>query len=175
MGGAEKVWGGGAGLVVRGGIRQYVPPKCMVRLLRSVRQVHLVESLRSEMILHSSAVVMKFGINVRPDTGVDRSVGSISITDCGWLSSFSSKLVGYPSRFAGGKKSLIALRFSGDMDRDPGAFSWPYSVRLLVIIGSFRTENEQSRVMRWLWECTLSQGSYDIVTYTEYEYRSTLD
>ena len=41
------------------GMRQYVPPKCMVRRLRSVRQVHLEGLLRNARMLASSAGEMK--------------------------------------------------------------------------------------------------------------------
>ena len=62
MGGACRI--GGVELLVAApvlvGIRQYVPPKCIVRRLRSVRQEYFEGSLRKLMISCSSVEVTKF-------------------------------------------------------------------------------------------------------------------
>lgn len=59
-------------------MRQYVPPKCIVRRLRSVRQVHLVESFRKERISCSSAGLMKSWHRVKPGTllPLTRTIGN---------------------------------------------------------------------------------------------------
>ena len=54
----------------RKGIRQYVPPKCIVRRLRSVRQVHFEGSSRKARMTASSLGVMKFSRRARPGTDV---------------------------------------------------------------------------------------------------------
>lgn len=88
-----------------------MPPKCMVRRLRSVRQTHLAVSLRKARILHSSFEVMKSGWRVKPGTDVplDPRCFDNVLTD-------SSSSLFFGSRDAtclatGRKKSLMALRF----------------------------------------------------------------
>ena len=51
-------------------MRQYVPPKCIVRRLRSVLHVHLEESLRKRSMLCSSVGLMKSRSIAKPGTGV---------------------------------------------------------------------------------------------------------
>ena len=49
----------GFGLEAFEGMRQYEPPKCMVRRLRSVRQVHFEGSIRNARRFASSVGEMK--------------------------------------------------------------------------------------------------------------------
>ena len=92
------------------GMRQYVPPKCIVRRLRSVRQVHLDDSLRKLRRLSSSAGFMKLGRRVKPGTEVPLMVKACFV--------FPSSLClgvdtgsGVGHLLMGLKKSLMALRF----------------------------------------------------------------
>ena len=100
-----------------GGMRQYVPPKCMVRRLRSVRQVQRFESLRKARMLSSSARVMKDGIRERPGTigfclSIYFGVGSLERKI--WTSSLDCD-VEVDTRLGHGRKnSEMALRFLGN-------------------------------------------------------------
>ncbi len=79
MGGACSIEGfARVGLSDLEGMRQYVPPKCMVRRLRSVRQVHCDGSLRKSSIFRSSAGLMKLSKRVNPGTGVSLMVNACS-------------------------------------------------------------------------------------------------
>ena len=93
-----------------GGMRQYVPPKCMVRRLRSVRQVHLEGLLRKLRMFSSSPYCMKLGRRVKPGTGV-----SLMVKACFEFSSTPGWGVetrsGTGRLLIGLKKSLMALRF----------------------------------------------------------------
>lgn len=122
-------------------MRQYVPPKCMVRRLRSVRQVQLAGSLRKARILDSSFGVMKSGWRVKPGTDVSRDPRCVDM----WLIESSSAIL-FGSRdttcFATGrKKSLMSLRFVAGERKFERVFSMTQAgVYLLVsiLVDSFR-------------------------------------
>ena len=94
-----------------GCMRQYVPPKCIVRRLISILHLHLEESLRNCSVLCSSVGLMKSSSMVKPGTGV-----LLRVKVC-FDSSFNVDLE--PDRFCpayerlltGLKKSLMAFRF----------------------------------------------------------------
>lgn len=115
MGGAVRICGldGGCGVRVsgcvlsgglsdgwkedgRGGMRQYVPPKCMVFRLRSVRHVQagLLRKVRRSC---SSERVMKAGMRDRPGMWSSWGVGGGGLMVLLWGD--------------GGKKSVRSLRF----------------------------------------------------------------
>ena len=66
-----------------------MPPKCMVRRLRSVRHVHLIGSFRKERMPLSSVGEMKSGMRVRS--------GTLCFSSFSWNGS-SSRLVVSSSR-----------------------------------------------------------------------------
>lgn len=112
MGGACRISGLAlVGVSDFGGMRQYVPPKCIVRRLRSVRQVHKEVSLRKFSILCSSAGFIKFGSKDRPGTGIRLWVkaGFASSSDPDWGGNKMCSALG--RLLMGLKNSLMALRF----------------------------------------------------------------
>ena len=88
-----------------------MPPKCIVRRLRSVLHLHLEESLRKRSMLCSSVGSIKSRSMVKPGTGV-----LLRVKVC-FVSSFPVDMES--DRFCsvlehlvmGLKKSLMALRF----------------------------------------------------------------
>ena len=111
MGGACSISGFAlVGILDLVGMRQYVPPKCIVRRLRSVRQVHFEGTSRKLKMLASSAGFMKLGRRVKPGTGV-----SLMVKACFGFPSSPRWGVGTCSGLGrlltGLKKSLMALHF----------------------------------------------------------------
>ena len=112
MGGACTISGFPLGGVLDlGCMRQYVPPKCIVRRLRSVLHVHLDESLRNLSMLCSSVGLTKSWKMVKPGTGVLLRVKVCFDSSSNMDSEFDRICPAFERLLTGLKKSLIALRF----------------------------------------------------------------
>ena len=94
-----------------GCMRQYVPPKCIVRRLRSVLHVHLEESVRKRSMLCSSVGLMKSRSMVKPDTGVLFRVKVCFVSSFPVDFEFDRFCPALEHLRTGLKNSLMALRF----------------------------------------------------------------